>query len=275
MNCKTRPDRADMRQLVFLLALMTISLAGHAGESNHFVRRSLELHGVTYRYQVFVPDGWTARRRWPVVLFLHGSGERGSDNQAQLSQGLPPWLEQHGKDFPAVVVIPQAPDGTAWNGEIEQMALLVLDRSIDAWHGDRRRLYLTGLSMGGYGAWQIALDHPGRFAAAAIICGGIRHPNDDDSLFVEGIPADAGDPYAWVAAHIGRLPVWIFNGAIDDVVPPQESHRMHAALQARGDDVRYTEFPGVGHGAWPMAYATTELWPWMFAHRLGKPQGAH
>ena len=147
------------------------------------------------------------------------------------------------------------------------MALQALEDSIRAYHGDRRRLYLTGLSMGGYGAWQIALDHPGMFAAAAIICGGMRHPNDSETLRVEGIPAGVTDPYGWVAERIGPLPTWIFNGAVDDVVPPAESHRMHAALQARGDDVRYTEFPGVGHGAWPVAYATEGLWPWMFGHR--------
>lgn len=257
-----------MRQLALLLCLMTATLAGHAGEPARFVERSLELNGTTYRYQVFVPDGWTAKRDWPVVLFLHGSGERGSDNRKQLGQGLPPWLREHGKDFHAVVVIPQAPEGAAWHGEIERMALQALDDSVVEWHGDRRRLYLTGLSMGGYGAWQIAVDHPGRFAAAAIICGGIAQPNDSDRLQVDGIPAAMADPYAWVAAHIGRLPVWIFNGADDDVVPPTESHRMHAALQARGNEVRYTEFPGVGHVSWPMAYATAELWPWIFAHRL-------
>ncbi len=259
-------------RFTLMLFLMIASLACRAGAPARFVPRSLELHGKTYHYRVFVPNGWTARRHWPVVLFLHGSGERGNDNRAQLSQGLPPWLSQHGSGFAAVVVIPQAPDGTHWNGEVEQFALRALNRSIRAWHGDRHRLYLTGLSMGGYGAWQIALDHPGMFAAAAIICGGIQHPNDSDKLYVMGIPASVGDPYAWVAAHIGKLPTWIFNGAIDDVVPPAESHRMHAALQARGDDVRYTEFPGVGHGAWPMAYATPGLWPWMFSHRLGDPR---
>jgi len=257
-----------MRQLALLLCLMVVSLAGHASEPARFVERSLELHGATYRYRVFVPDGWTAERRWPVVLFLHGSGERGSDNRAQLGQGLPPWLAEHGGDFPAVVVIPQAPAGSRWNGEVEQMALKALDDSIGEWHGDRRRLYLTGLSMGGYGAWQIALDHPGVFAAAAIICGGIRHPNDSADLHVQGIPAEAGDPYAWIAAHLGTLPAWIFHGALDDVVPPEESRRMHAALQARGMEVRYTEFPGVNHGSWQAAYATKELWPWMLAHRL-------
>ncbi len=257
-----------MHRLVLLLCLMATGVAARAGEAPRFVERSLQLHGVSYRYQVFVPEGWTAKRDWPVVLFLHGSGERGSDNRAQLSQGLPHWLVQHGADFPAVVVIPQAPDGSQWNGAIEAMALKALDDSLGEWHGDRRRLYLTGLSMGGYGAWQIALDHPGMFAAAAIICGGIRHPNDSLELQVEGIPADVGDRYAWVAARIGALPTWIFNGADDDVVPPAESRRMDAALQARGSEVRHTEFPGVGHVSWPQAYATASLWPWMFAHRL-------
>jgi predicted peptidase len=268
MNWSTRHGFPRMRYLTTLLFLMTVSLVSQAGEPARFVEHSLDLHGKTYRYQVYVPDGWTAKRSWPVVLFLHGSGERGSDNQRQLSQGLPPWLRQRGRDFQAVVVIPQAPQDSAWSGEVEQMALRALDDSITTYHGDRQRLYLTGLSMGGYGSWQIALDHPGMFAAAAIICGGIRHPNDSDRLRVQGVPADVADPYAWVAAHIGKLPTWIFNGAIDDVVPPEESQRMHAALKARGDDVRYTEFPGVGHGSWEAAYATAELWPWMFAHRL-------
>ncbi|MEO6926390.1 MAG: prolyl oligopeptidase family serine peptidase [Rhodanobacter sp.] len=260
-----------MRKLVLLCVLLLACAVSHAGEPAHLVASSLQLHGKTYRYQVFVPDGWTARHAWPVVLFLHGSGERGNDNRAQLSQGLPPWLKLHGKSFAAVVVMPQAPTDTAWEGETEKMALQALNDSVAEWHGDRRRLYLTGLSMGGYGAWQIALDHPGMFAAAAIICGGIHHPNDSDRLYVEGIPVDVADPYAWVAAHIGDLPTWIFNGAIDDVVPPAESHRMHAALSARGDEVRYNEFPGIGHGAWPMAYDTNDLWPWMFAHALPNP----
>jgi len=146
-----------MRRLTLLLCLMIASVAIHASGSQRFVEQSLDLHGKTYRYQVFVPDSWTAARAWPVVLFLHGSGESGSDNHSQLSQGLPPWLKDHGQDFRAVVVIPQAPNAGGWNGETEQMALKALDDSIKAWHGDRRRLYLTGLSMGGYGAWQIAL----------------------------------------------------------------------------------------------------------------------
>jgi predicted peptidase len=212
-----------MSRLIVLCCLVVASLASRAAEPSRFVEHSLDRHGRIYHYQVFVPDGWTARRSWPLVLFLHGSGERGSDNRAQFSQGLPPWLKDHGKEFGAVVVIPQAPDGTAWNGETEAMALQALDDSVKTYRGDRHRLYLTGLSMGGYGAWQIALDHPGMFAAAAIICGGIGQPKDPAPLNVQGIPEGTTDPHTWVAAHIGRLPVWIFNGAIDSVVPPDES----------------------------------------------------
>ena len=182
-----------MRPIIVLLLLMTASLTRHANAAARFVQHSLDPHGKTYSYQVYVPDGWTAKRSWPVVLFLHGSGERGSDNQGQLSQGLPPWLRQHGKNFPGIVVIPQAPQHSAWSGEVEQMALQTLGDSITTYHGDRQRLYLTGLSMGGYGSWQIALDHRGAFAAAAIICGGIRHPNDSGRLRVQGVPAGVAD----------------------------------------------------------------------------------
>jgi predicted peptidase len=252
------------RRLALLFLFMTASLAGHAAP--RFVERQLAVDGQTYRYQVFVPDGWTSKQEWPVVLFLHGSGERGSDNQKQLSQGLPPWQREHGTGFPAVVVIPQAPDDRSWSGAVERAVMRALDASVAEFHGDRRRVYLTGLSMGGYGAWQLAVDHPQAFAAAAVICGGILPLDDEPQLRVEGIPAGA-DPYAWLAAHIGDLPVWIFHGSDDDVVPPRDSRAMRTAIEARHGEVRYTEFPGVRHGSWGPAYATAELWPWMFGHR--------
>ncbi|HEY9133885.1 MAG TPA: prolyl oligopeptidase family serine peptidase [Dyella sp.] len=258
-----------IRRLALLLLLLTTASV-HA-EAQHFVERKLNLDGHTYRYQVFVPAGWTAKREWPVVLFLHGSGERGADNQKQMTQGLPPWLRDHGADFPAVVVIPQAPDDTLWNGQSERMAMQALRESVKAYRGDKHRVYLTGLSMGGYGSWQFAIDHPGVFAAAAIICGGIEGPADEPELKV-GNPPAGRDPYGWVADRVGRLPVWIFHGSADTVVPPEGSRRMHAALEKRGTDVRFTEFPGVNHGSWVPAYATAELWPWMFSHKVAEPE---
>lgn len=257
-----------MRLCIALISLSIVSsTASIAADASRFVARNLTLNGRNYRYQVFVPDGWTASKLWPVVLFLHGSGEAGSDNRKQMNQGLPPWLREHGADFSAVVVIPQAPEKTYWNGDSERMALQVLQHSVDEFHGDRHRLYLTGLSMGGFGAWQIAIDHPGVFAAAAIVCGAINPIADEPALHLTGIPAGV-DPYAWVATHIDRLPVWIFHGSADTVVPPTDDHRLYPALQHAGVDVRYTEFPGVNHGSWVLAYALPGLWPWLFSHRL-------
>jgi len=251
-----------LRTLAFLTAMTAV---GASAAPAQFVERSVDVAGRTYRYQVFVPAD--LKQPPAVVLFLHGSGERGNDNLKPLSQGLPPWLKQH-TDFPAVVVIPQAPENTEWTDKADaDMAMAALEKSVLEFHGDRKRLYLTGLSMGGYGSWQLAADHPGTFAAAAIICGGVTRLGDDEDrqLFVQGVPAGS-DPFAWVAQKVGALPVWIFHGGDDNVVPTEQSRKMHAALVARKAEVKYTEFPGVNHGSWQKAYATPTLWDWMFAH---------
>lgn len=245
--------------------LLGMAPAAHAVDAR-FVADAVTVDGHRHAFQVFVPHDWNADRAWPVVLFLHGSGERGSDNQLPLKQGLPLWLKEHGEDFSAVVVVPQAPDGTVWSGEVEQAAMDALEKSIRTYRGDRSRLYLSGLSMGGYGVWQILVDHPGMFAAATVICGGVRALDDMPELKVYGIPGHA-DPYAWVAGKVRPTPVWIFHGALDDQVPPAESRAMNQALLKAGGDVRYTEFPGVNHASWGPAYATPELWSWMFSHR--------
>jgi predicted peptidase len=264
-----------MKRLLMLLfvGLMVVGFSCRAADidMSHFLARQVRVDGHSYAYRVFLPPGWDSKRHWPVVLFLHGSGERGNDNRAPLSQGLPPWLKEHAADFPAVVVIPQAPQDTFWYGTPERMALAALHDSIEAFHGDRDRLYLTGLSMGGYGVWQIAADHPGMFAAAAVVCGGVLPPSDAPELHLQGIPVSK-NPYTWLAHRITPLPVWIFHGALDDIVPPQGSRDMYAALKAQGDEVRYTEFPGVNHGSWVPAYATQELWPWVFSHRRNHPR---
>lgn len=231
-----------------------------------FSQRTVTVNGHPYPYQVYTPDGKTAAHP-PVVLFLHGSGERGSDNQKQMSQGLPPWLAKH-PGFEGVVVIPQAPEHKLWRGEVTQAAMKALEDTIKAVDGDRKRVYLTGLSMGGYGAWELLVQYPSTFAAAAIICGGIQPQNVDALLQVYDRREDAG-AFAWVASHMGPAPVWIFHGSDDGSVPVEQSRQMHQALNAIHHEVRYTEYPGVGHGSWVPAYDEPGLWPWMFSHRLG------
>ena len=233
-----------------------------------FVRRELTSNGRRYAYQVFVPSAQLPRPL-PVVLFLHGSGERGDDGEKQTHAGLGPYVRAHAADFPALVVFPQSPEGESWEGDTATMALATLDAATAEFDGDRSRTSLTGMSRGGYGTWSLALREPTRFAALVPVCGGITPPGsrpDLEDLFVESTRA-ANDPFAEAARRLRDIPVWIFHGALDDVVLPEQSRRMHAALRDAGADVRYTEFPDANHNSWDAAYRTEALWPWLFAQK--------
>lgn len=234
-----------------------------------FVQREAIVDGRAYRYQVFVPASVAAARKPPVILFLHGSGERGSDNKRQLGTGLGPYVRSHADDFPAIVVFPQVPEDEEWFGPSVRVAFAALDAATREFDGDTHRTYLTGMSMGGYGTWELGLMQPQRFAALVPVCGAVKPPDDERALHVT-LVADEPDPYAVIASRLRDVPVWIFHGAKDDDVPPADDRRLIAAFKAIGArDARYTEFPGIGHNAWDPAYARTpELWTWLFAqHR--------
>jgi predicted peptidase len=133
--------------------------------------------GKTYRYQVFVPYNWDKHKKWPVILFLHGAGERGEDGLLQTDVGLGHAIREQVARFSFVVVMVQCPQESVWtDSEMEEQALAALDRSMKEFHGDSGRIYLTGISMGGYGTWDLAAKYPHRFAAYAPICGGIHGP---------------------------------------------------------------------------------------------------
>ncbi|MFS8063183.1 MAG: prolyl oligopeptidase family serine peptidase [Luteimonas sp.] len=264
-----------MRKILRSLAtLLTMSLACAACDTvpsrpgeGRFVKRALMLDGVPHRYQVFVPSQAAGGRRPPVILFLHGSGERGSDGDRPVAVGLGPYVHARIDTFPAIVVFPQAPENSEWSGASATLALQALDAATGEFDGDARRTYLSGLSMGGYGVWELALLQPQRFAALVPICGALRPPNDERELFVTPVTGEA-DPYAALARQLHALPIWIFHGAKDDLVPPTDDRLTAAALKAAGGDLRYTEYPDANHNAWDPAYATPELWTWLFAqHR--------
>jgi predicted peptidase len=149
---------------------------------------------------------------------------------------------------------------------MKTQALAALDHSIKEFHGDRSRVYLTGLSMGGYATWDFAVAEPHRFAALVPICGGVRPAIDWSELRVH-LPDDAkdADPYAEVARRIGKTPVWIFHGDADDAVPVEEARHMAAALKAARAEYKYTEYPGVGHNSWDKAYADLDLIMWLLS----------
>jgi predicted peptidase len=250
-----------------LLACSACATLDKGPAIGEFVKRELVAGGAVHRYQVFVPARQAHDGKPPVILFLHGTGERGNDGDKQVQVGLGPHVLAHRMDFPAIVVFPQAPDERDWVGETADMALAELEQATDEFHGDRDRTYLTGLSMGGYGTWELALMHPGRFAALVPICGALLPPRGERlTLSVTPLAGEA-DPYSALSSRLKHIPTWIFHGAKDDLVPPEDDRRSYAALRAAGADVRYTEFPDANHNAWDPAYATPELWDWLWAKR--------
>lgn len=256
--------------LALMLSAMTAcTTTPSLNPAGEFLPREVTLEGQTYRYQVFVPASRFRKGRTPVVVFLNGSGERGSDGVKQTMAGLGPYLRQHAGTFPALAVFPQAPEGTEWTEDAGPIAFAALDAVLREFNGDPDRVYLTGMSMGGYGTWELALQQPTRFAALVPVCGGITVDwgRDRPGMQAHSV-VDTPDPFAAAAQRLKDVPVWIFHGGKDDVVPPAQSRRMDAALRAAGArDVRYTEFPDANHNSWDATYAHAPMWAWLFAQR--------
>jgi predicted peptidase len=248
--------------IVLLFALAAAPLFAETG----LVARSVEVDGTTYGYQVFVPSQWTSDETWPVILFLHGAGERGDDGLRQLDEGLPEILRDR-PDFPAVVVMPQCHRGMWWGDPaMEAQTFEALDASMSEFNGDPARVYLTGLSLGGYGTWAFGYKYPNKFAALAPVCGGVT----PSRAFVipEWHPAarSPADPFTETARGLGDVPVWAFHGDSDRRVPVEESRNLTNALEKAGGNVRYTEYAGVGHNSWDRAYAEADLIAWLLSH---------
>jgi predicted peptidase len=204
-------------------------------------------------YLLFLPKGCEAQsaKKWPLILFLHGAGERGT-NLWQVAVHGPPKIVREKPDFPFIVVSPQCPSGRLWSDE-ELLGLL--DDVTAKYAVDPSRVYLTGLSMGGFGTWSLGLSKPERFAAIAPICGG------GDALKVL-----LAEPKK--AAAIRSLPVWAFHGAKDPVVKLEESQRMVDALQKAGcKEVQLTIYPEAQHDSWTETYSNPKFYEWLLQHQ--------
>jgi predicted peptidase len=267
-----------MNRAVALGALLTsiVPAYGLAQEpAGRFVERSVKIGEASHAYKVYLPPGFDPARAWPVMLFLHGAGERGTDGVQQTEVGLGRVLRANPERFSTVVVFPQAPPRQVWLGELARVATTALDQTIAEFHGDPDRISLAGLSMGGYGAWLLAFEDPGRWAAIVSVCGGIVPP-PGRNVPVAQLPATLGadDPYAATAARVKGIPAWLFHGADDPTVPVTESRRIVAALQQAGASPKYTEYPGVPHNSWDRAFAEPELPKWLLAQRRKSPAAA-
>lgn len=203
-------------------------------------------------YLLFLPQGYGAdpAKRWPLILFLHGAGERGTNVWLVAKHG-PPKIDATQANLPFIVVSPQCPDGKIWSDDV---LLALLDEIENQYAVDPHRIYLTGLSMGGFGTWSLGLSHPERFAAIAPICGG----------------GDFITPYLAQDQHkaaLNSLGIWAFHGGKDPVVPPVESQRMVNYLKQLGvPEVKLTVYPDAGHDCWTQTYANPELFAWFLQH---------
>lgn len=218
--------------------------------------------------QVYVPREYRRSTSWPIILALHGGGEYGRDGLAQTEGGLGRAIRRHADRYPGIVVLPQSPPGgtPGFQAIGERIALAALDRSMAEFNADASRVYLTGLSTGGNGAWYLAYHHADRFAALVVVCGFVGEFTGTTSgvHYPAIVPASVSDPFTALAQRVSRLPIWIFHGDADPTVPVEVSRRMASALKAIGANVQYTELPGVGHNAWDPAYDRADLVTWLF-----------
>ncbi len=230
-----------------------------------FLNRRIVLQGVTYRFQVYLPEEWRRDdgKLWPIILFLHGRGERGSEGMWQTQVGLPEAVRDHPDRWPFVIVMPQCPQSAHWTDPaMLELAMASLDRESAEFHGDPARTYLTGLSMGGYGAWELARLHPHRWAAIAIAASGVFWSYEPERWQQASIlPAE-------YARAVGRTPVWLFHGSLDTTVVPRQSELMYDAFKAAGGDIRLWIYQGLAHDCWTRAYDEPELPRWLLSHHL-------
>jgi len=229
-----------------------------------FLNRKVESHGVTYKFQVYLPEEWRRDdgKQWPIILFLHGRGERGSEGMWQTQIGLPEAVRNHPDRWPFVIVMPQCPQDAHWtNPNMLDMAMTALDQESAEFHGDPARTYLTGLSMGGYGAWELARLHPHQWAAIAIASSGIFWSYDPERWQESSVlPAE-------YAGALGRTPIWLFHGSLDPVVAPRQSELMYDAFKAAGGNIRLWVYQGLKHDSWTRAFDEPELPHWLLSHR--------
>ncbi|MDW7693283.1 prolyl oligopeptidase family serine peptidase [Flammeovirgaceae bacterium SG7u.111] len=254
--------------LLLLITFNLNQLSLHAQNMEAYERKVFVEKNDTLLYRLLLPENFDETKKYPLLIFLHGAGERGNDNQKQLLHGGKLFLEQENREkFPAIVIFPQCPQENYWaavdrkvnqdgsrtftfpkNGKPSKpmaLALKLLDSYLKQNFVDKSRVYIGGLSMGGMGTFDMVSRKPNVFAAAFPICG--------------------GDNPASAKKYAKKVDFWVFHGAKDDVVPPAFSENMVEAIRKQGGNVKLTIYPEANHNSWDSAFAEPELLPWIFS----------
>ncbi len=250
--------------LLLALILGATSLAFPAGPEDVLEARTFKEGKASLPYRLLKPAGYDDTKSYPLVIFLHGAGERGSDNKAQMKHGIKDFAsDANRKKYPCFLIAPQCPTGGSWanvdyksrplkmregpspNGKLVVALIAAMQKEFKI---DEKRIYITGLSMGGYGTFDLMCRNPGLFAAGIPVCGG-------------------GDPEA--CEKIAKVPLWAFHGDKDTAVPHTLSVAVVEAMKKAGGSPRYTEYKGVGHDSWTRTYADPKVLAWLFEQKKG------
>lgn len=231
--------------ILFVIFMVTSSFSQQEKQTVHNFSKEIKVT-VSANYLLYLPKDYSENNEsYPLVLFLHGAGERGNDLEKVKVHGLPRLINE-GKEFPFIVVSPQCPEEVFWSTDVLSA---LLDEIEANYRVDKNRIYVTGLSMGGNGTWSLALAEPNRFAAIAPVCGW-------------SVPS--------VACTIKHLPIWVFHGAKDDVVPISASEIMVERLKTCDGNVKFTVYPEANHDSWTETYNNEELYKWFLEQSLDK-----
>ncbi len=244
-----------MRHLIIILVMsltliqcstMTSNFTNKPGHNKARLKKVIKKE-IEIDYLIHLPQDYTEKKdSYPLLVFLHGAGERG-DNLTLVKKWGPPRIVEKQSDFPYILISPQCPKNEWWTSNTQMENLYILIQSIiKNYRVDEARVYLTGMSMGGYGTWAMACEYPDLFAAIAPVCGG-------------------GQPI--LTRKITDIPTWVFHGAKDQVVPISESEKMVTALKENNGNVKFTVFPNAGHNSWSQAYNDTNLLKWFLNHQ--------
>lgn len=243
--------RNDITKLVS--GFITSKISGE--KQGDFLNREISLESEKYTYQLYLPPNAKSVKdeKLPLMIFLHGIRERGSGGY--ISGMFSQIIKQYLKDIPSIILFPQCRPNVFWSdSQMDKMVMRQIEAVENEFVIDKKRKYLVGVSMGGYGIWSFASKYPNTFAALVSICG--------------GSPLTGGDRFLPIAEKIGKTPAWLFHGSEDKVVQVSESRNMAAAIRENNGNIKYTEYEGVGHNVYLNAIGEKELMPWILSQKL-------